>query len=295
MWRPWSRSRGGKRPLPRQTLQRAVEARGIGLHSGATIRLRLEPAEPGSGVRFERRDLPGSSPIPADWTLVTATERRTELTGAGSRVATVEHLLAAVYALEVDDLTIGLDGPEVPLFDGAYTPFVELLDAAGRLVQPGSRRRLTLPQGFDVSDGDSTYRVEPAEVLTLSARLEYTEAVIGWQSAEVVLTAENFRREIAAARTYGFRREVEPLQARGLLAGATTDSAILLEPDRVVNTTLRWQNEFARHKLGDLIGDLALLGARPAVRISARRPSHRGNLACVRAIARAARDLENDG
>lgn len=281
--------------MPRRTLARAVEARGAGLHTGAAIRLRLEPAAPGTGIQFQRLDRTECPAIPAHWTVVSATERRTELRRDGAAIATVEHLLAAVFALEIDDLTIGVDGPEVPIFDGSYHRFIALLDEGGVLQHRGTVEPLQVARGFEIVDGDSRYRVEPAERLELSVTLEYSEPVIGTQTAEMVLSPAEFRTEIAPARTYGFRHEVEPLQARGLLRGATRDSAILLEADRVVNTALRWPNEFARHKLGDLIGDLALLGGRPLVRISARRPSHRGNLACVGAIARAANERENRG
>ena len=277
--------------MPRRTIARAAELRGTGLHTGAEVTVRLEPELPGRGVVFRRSDL-GNRLIPARLDAVGASERRTSLRMGAERLDTVEHLLAAVYVAGIDDLVIVLDGPEVPILDGSFTPFVELLADAGRLETPGGPAELRLARSLEVQEGDARYAIEPGEGLAIDLTLDYTEPVIGRQRTSWVVTAESFAREIAPARTFGFLAEVTPLRRRGLLAGATESAAIVLSPVAVLNTTLRWPDEFARHKLGDLIGDLALLGARLNLRVVAERPSHRGNLTCGRALARAARIVE---
>ena len=277
--------------MPRRTIARAVELAGTGLHTGAEVNLRLEPAPPGRGIVFQRSDL-GNRVIPARLEAVGLSDRRTALRLGAARVETVEHLLAAVYAAGVDDLAIVLDGPEVPILDGSFAPFVELLADAGQAEMPGGPAELRLDRLLEVQEGDARYSIQPGEGLAVDLTLDYTEPVIGRQRTSWVISAESFAHEIAPARTFGFLAEVAPLRERGLLAGASEHAAIVLSPVAVLNTSLRWPDEFARHKLGDLIGDFALLGARLNLRVAAERPSHRGNLTCGRALARAARIME---
>ena len=255
--------------------------------------MRLEPGETGQGIVFERRDLGRGSLIPAGLDHVAATERRTALRNGSHQVDTVEHLLAALYALEIDDLCVVLRGPEIPIVDGSFAPFVALVDQAGRLDRAGPVRRAQISATLRVTEGDAIYRIKPAEGLDLRVTLVYDEPVIGRQCAALRISGESFREEIQAARTFGFLREVEMLRARGLVGGATTDCAIVLDRDSVLNTALHWPDEFARHKAGDLLGDLALIGARLNVHVDAYRPSHHGNIACARAIVRAARFTED--
>lgn len=253
--------------------------------------MRLEPGEPGQGILFRRRDLGGRA-IPAGLDSVAATERRTALRGGAERVDTVEHLLAAVYASGIDDLTIVLDGPEVPILDGSFAPFMTLVEGAGSVELAGRATELRLDHPMAVEEGGAKYRLVPDEGLTIDLTLDYQEPVIGRQRAVWRVDRETFRAEIAPARTFGFLDEVEPLRERGLLAGATAECAMVLSPVAVLNTSPRWPDEFARHKVGDLIGDLALLGARLNLRVIAERPSHRGNLTCGRALKRVARIVE---
>jgi UDP-3-O-acyl N-acetylglucosamine deacetylase len=278
--------------VPRRTIARAVDLRGIGLHTGATASLTLEPAPAGQGIVFERRDLSGRRRIPARLESVAAMERRTALRNGAHRVDTVEHLLAALYAIGVDDATIAVEGPEVPILDGSFAPFVALAESAGLRGQPGPLNVARVDAPLEVIEGDARYLVESGETFSMQVSLEYAEPVIGQQTVTCEVTADSFCREIQGARTFGFLGEVEALRLRGLLGGATADCAIVLDETSVLNTTLRWPDEFARHKLGDLIGDLALIGTRLKARIAASRPSHRGNIACARAIARAARYTE---
>lgn len=278
--------------MPRRTVARVAEVAGIGLHTGAPARLRVRPASVGSGLRFERRDVAAPRPIPVHVASVAATERRTALRAGAQRVETVEHLLAAVMAAEIDDLLVEVDGPEVPILDGSFAPFAALLAEAGPVEHGGAARVATLREPATLELDGAWYLAEPAAEARLTVTLEYQESVIGRQSASVALSAGAFAREIAPARTFGFLAEVAALKARGLLAGATEDCAIVLAEDRPLNTTLRWPDEFARHKVGDLLGDLALLGARCRFAVSAVRPSHRGNIALVRLLAGRVRPSE---
>jgi UDP-3-O-acyl N-acetylglucosamine deacetylase len=274
--------------VTRRTVARTAELSGTGLHTGVQCRLTLEPGVAGRGIRFLRGDVV----IPARLEQVVATERRTTLQAGGERIETVEHLLAAAFALGLDDLTVRLDGPEVPILDGSFAPFVALIIEAGRVDQAGGAPTRVLDRPLDVTEGEAKYRVEPADRLVVEVLLDYAAPVIGRQAAACTVSEAAFRDELAAARTFGFLAEVDALRARGLLSGATGDCAIVLSDNAVLNTTLRWPDEFARHKAGDLIGDLALLGSRLAMRVQAIRPSHHGNVACARAIAAAARFLE---
>jgi len=274
--------------VTRRTVARTAELSGVGLHTGSACRVRLTPAAAGTGIVFVRE----GQPIPARLAQVVATERRIALHAGSHRVETVEHLLAAVHALGIDDLTVNVDGPELPILDGSFAPFLALIEEAGAADQAGAVRIAMLAHPLEVVEGEASYRIEPAEEYTVEVALEYREPVIGRQRHRCTVTGQSFRTEIAKARTFGFLADVGALQARGLLGGATADCAVVLSEDAVLNTTLHWPDEFARHKLGDLIGDLALLGTRLAVRIEASRPSHSGNIACARAIAAAARYLE---
>jgi len=278
--------------VSRRTIARPAELAGTGLHSGASCRIRLEPAAGGTGIVFAPSDHPRAE-IPARLDRVVAAERRTALGRDGARVETVEHLLAALYALGIDDARVVVHGPEVPILDGAFEPFVELIDRAGWSETGGRAGRLELAAALDVREGDAHYRIEPGERLVIKVQLSYAHPAIGHQSAEHPVGPGEFRSELQRARTFGMLEEVAALQARGLLRGASERCAVVLNDQGIVNTALRWPNEFARHKAGDLIGDLALLGARLQARVDAFRPSHRGNITCARAIARAARYTED--
>lgn len=271
--------------MMRRTIRHPVELAGHGLHTGAPARVRLQPDGPGTGLRFWRADLGAGALIRASLEHVVATDRRTTLEADGVRVETVEHLLAALAAHQVDDLLVELHGPEVPILDGSFAPFWAAIDSAGLAEHDSPRPVHRVERPLELTVGAARYAVTPAEELGLEVTLEYAEPVIGTQSAGVERVAERFGAEVAAARTYGFARELAALQARGLGAGAVEGCGILLDATGPRGTTLRWPNEFARHKLGDLLGDLALLGGRLAFRVSAWRPSHLGNVACARLVA----------
>ncbi len=274
--------------MARRTLAGRAELSGTGLHTGAQTTVRLSAGEAGTGILFRRTDLPGAPTIPARSGQVDATERRTGLAAGTATVQTVEHLLAAAHALELDDLLIELDGPEPPILDGSFLPWLDALEQAGIGEREGDPAVLRVTQPFTVEEGDAKYVVAPSKGLRITATIEWDHPVIGRQSASYDISAESFRREIAPARTFGFVHEVELLQQRGLLKGASPEMAVVLSDTEVATGELRWPDEFVRHKIGDIVGDLALLGARIEGHIIAERPSHQGNVALARALARQA-------
>ena len=272
--------------MPRRTLAHTAKLSGTGLHTGAHTVVHLNPGDPGSGIVFRRDDLPGAPLIPARVGQVEATQRRTGLANGKATIDTVEHLLAAAHAWQVDDLLVRIDGPEPPILDGSFLPWFEAIEKAGVVEHDGEAAVLRVVEPFTVLAGDASYVVAPGDGLQLTATIEWDHPVIGRQSASFFMTPEVFRREIAGARTFGFLHEVEALQHRGLLKGASPEMAVVLDATGVTSGGLRWPDEFVRHKLGDILGDLALLGARIEGRIVAERPSHQGNIALAHALAR---------
>jgi UDP-3-O-[3-hydroxymyristoyl] N-acetylglucosamine deacetylase/3-hydroxyacyl-[acyl-carrier-protein] dehydratase len=260
----------------------------VGLHTGATTRVSCLPGGPDQGIIFRRTDLPARPEIPARASEVEATERRTAIGHGDTTIHTVEHLLAAVVALELDDLVIELDGPEPPILDGSFLPYLDLLEGAGVGINEGEPANYRVTEPFTLSEGDASYVVSPADRLRLTTTIEWSHPLIGRQTGSWDITPQSFRHELARARTFGFTREVEELRNRGLLKGGSTDSAVVLGETDVIGTTLRWPDEFVRHKAGDILGDLALVGGRVQAHVMATRPSHQGNVALARAITRTA-------
>jgi UDP-3-O-[3-hydroxymyristoyl] N-acetylglucosamine deacetylase/3-hydroxyacyl-[acyl-carrier-protein] dehydratase len=262
--------------------------RGTGLHTGAVTEATFLPAVAGRGIVFRRTDLNGTPEVPARLTEVEAVERRTAIGRGEATIHTVEHLLAAVAAHEIDDLTIDLSGPEPPILDGSVLPYFEALAQAGPTDVGGEPAVLNVQAPFTVTEGDSAYVVAPAKALRLTVTIEWPHPLIGRQTGTYDLTAAAFAAELAPARTFGFTSEVAQLQAKGLIKGASAANAIVLDEWGIANGgTLRWPDEFVRHKAADIIGDLALTGARVHAHVVATRPSHGGNVALARALARA--------
>jgi UDP-3-O-[3-hydroxymyristoyl] N-acetylglucosamine deacetylase/3-hydroxyacyl-[acyl-carrier-protein] dehydratase len=274
-------------PMPRRTLAQDVTLRGVALHTGAAVSVVCRPAPARAGITFRRVDL-GTAPVPARVHHVGATERRTALGAGGASVSTVEHLLASALALGVDDMSVEVDGPELPIADGSFAPWVATLERGGLVEQPGEPWRYRCVAPFEMVSGGSRYRVEPCDDFRLTVTVEWDHPVIGRQTGSWTVDGETFSREIAPARTFGFQREAEALQARGFALGGAVDNVIVLSDDGVVGTTLRWPDEFVRHKAGDVIGDLALVGGRIAAHVIAERPSHQGNVALARRLVRTA-------
>ncbi len=275
-------------PTPRRSIAGSVEVTGTGIHTGATTTLTFRPAPAGFGVVFRRTDLTGQPQVRAVAENVSSVERRTALAAGEATVTTVEHVLAAVAAHGVDDLLIDVDGPEPPNGDGSARPFFEALARAGIAENGGSAAGFRVSAPLTVREGDATYLIAPYDGLRLTVTIEWPHPLIGRQSGCYDISPERFATELAGARTFGFVAEAEALKAKGLGRGARQDGAILLSDAAVVGTTLRWPDEFVRHKAADLLGDLALLGGRLDAEIVGFRPSHQGNVAVVRALRRVA-------
>ena len=262
---------------------------GTGLHTGATTEATFRPAPAGSGVVFRRADLADAPQVPARLTEVEALERRTAIGRGPLTIHTVEHLLAAVAAHEIDDLLVELTGPEPPIVDGSVQPYFEALAKAEPVEVEGEPTVLTVAAPFTVTEGDASYVVAPAKTLRLTVTIEWAHPLIGRQAGTYDVTPETFAHDLAPARTFGFTSEIDGLKARGLIKGATASNTIVLDERGVVNGgKLRWPDEFVRHKAADIVGDLALTGARIRAHVVATRPSHVGNIALARALARAA-------
>jgi UDP-3-O-[3-hydroxymyristoyl] N-acetylglucosamine deacetylase/3-hydroxyacyl-[acyl-carrier-protein] dehydratase len=268
-----------------QTLAGEAWLEGTGLHTGEPARIGFKPAPEGSGIRFQRVDLPDSPVVAADLDFVAATDRGTTLAAGEARVHTVEHVLGAVVAQQVDNLLIEVSGPEVPIGDGSFRPFFDLLARVGLKVQQAPAPVLTVdrPFSFD-APGGAFYVAAPGHSLRISATIEFDHPLVLRQFASFDVTPEGFAVDLAPARTFGFLREAEELRARGLARGATAQNAIVLDDHGLVEGELRFTDEFVRHKIGDVIGDLALLGQRLHSHVLTERPSHAGNIALVRRL-----------
>ena len=271
--------------MSRRTVARRVTLSGVGLHMGVPVNLAFEPAGPGAGIAF-RRDDRGGLEIAARVGNAVLAERRTQLGEGAGALHTVEHVLAAVAAQEVDDIVIAMDGPEPPIMDGSAGPFFDALGSAGFVDQRGEAEVFTIEEPVSIVDGESRYTASPGQGLTLDVEIDFPHPLIGMQRGRYRVTPEEFASELAGARTFGFVHEVEALRSRGLIRGASTANAVVLDARGVVESTLRWPDEFVRHKAMDCVGDLALIGGRLNAEIEAVRPSHRGTILFVRELAR---------
>lgn len=272
-------------PPKQQTVAAGATFEGVGLHTGEMAQLRILPAESGTGIRFRRVDLEGSPEIPATLEHLVSTDRGTNLGVGEARVNTVEHLLAAAAGLGLDNLLIEIDGPEMPIGDGSFQPFVDVLLRAGIETQSEAAQVIKVSEPLSV-DGPNggRYVAYPGAGLRISTSIDFDHPSIGRQFRALELSQEEFERDIAGARTFGFKAEAEALHARGLALGATLENAIILDDSGIVSGSLRFEDEFVRHKIGDLVGDLSLIGARVQGHIVADRPSHAGNIELARAI-----------
>ena len=268
----------------RRTVGARVVLEGIGLHLGRQCRLTFAPAAPGAGIVFRRVDLPGVPETPATVERAILTERRTQLGEGDGALHTVEHVLAAIAGAGVDDIHIEMDSAEPPILDGSARPFLEALRSAGIVEHGGRAHELRLTECVRVVEGDSVYIAYPSNTLELDVSINFAHPLIGEQTGRWRVTKESFARELAGARTFGFIREVEILRAKGLIQGASTSNTVVLDETAVLDTALRWPDEFLRHKALDMLGDLALAGKRVKARITATKPSHRGTVTFVREL-----------
>lgn len=242
-----------------RTIRRSVTCAGIGLHSGLKVTLSLKPAPANWGIRFQRTDLPGSE-IPAHVTHLSGRQQlQTGLVSDKASVDTVEHLLAALRSLGVDNVTVELNHPEVPIMDGSAAPWVYLIQDAGIKELAAPRRTIRVLKGIQVQDGDKRIALFPADRFKISYTISFDHPLLRHQQKTLDLDEQVFMDEIAPARTFGFLKEVEMLRQRGLALGGSLENAIVLGETGVLNP-LRFEDEFVRHKILDVIGDLALVG-----------------------------------
>jgi len=280
--------------VKRKTISAHVSITGIGLHSGIYTKVALHPARAGAGITFVRADL-GGLRIPALQASTTALDYATTVGKDDVSVGTVEHLLSAIMACGITDVDIHIDGPEVPIVDGSALPFMHLIDAAGVREVGGEVPVLRVREPIEVVDGDKSIRLMPSNRLVLKYKIDFDHPTIGKQAFHFDFEHETFLRKIAPARTFGFMRDVEKMRAAGLARGGSVENCIVLDERGVVNGPLRFKDEFVRHKILDLVGDLALIG-RPIVgEITAHRAGHALHSRFVEKVLRAATEEMEEG
>ncbi len=246
-----------------RTLKDAIRATGIGLHTGRKVLMVLRPAPPNTGIVFRRTDLDPPVDIPARATNVTETTLGTTLMHDGAGVSTVEHLLSAFAGLGIDNAFIELTAGEVPIMDGSAGPFVFLIQSAGIEMQNSPKRFVRVRRRVEVQEGDKWARFDPHEGFRVNFEIEFDHPVFHRHSQRATMdfSTTTFLKEVSRARTFGFMRDMEALRGRNLALGGTLDNAIVLDDYRILNEDgLRFEDEFVRHKILDVIGDLYLLG-----------------------------------
>lgn len=275
--------------MSRTTLARPAVLEGIGLHLGEVCRVTFQPAKSRQGIVFRRTDCAGHPRIRAHVSEVSGSDRHTRLGKGESAVHTVEHVLAAVTGMGIDDLTIEMNAPEPPILDGSAAPFLAAFTEAGLATLDGEPEFLRLREPVRIIDGASVYEAYPSEKLELDVTIEFPHPMIGRQSRCFTVTSDSFATELSGARTFGFVHEVDELRAKGLIKGASLLNAVVMDDTDILSGDLRWADEFVRHKALDCVGDLALAGARVRARIVAVKPSHRGTVTLVREMVKAGR------
>jgi len=245
--------------MQQRTIKKSIEVVGIGLHKGEPIKLRLEPLDVDAGIVFYREDL--ALTIPLSPSSVIDTRMATVIGSDKGFISTIEHFLSAVYAYGIDNMRVIVDGNEMPIMDGSSISFCLLLDEAGIEEQDASKKILCVKEPIEVKDGNKFVRLLPHDTAQFDFRIKFDHPVIGEQSERFDFSTQNFIEEIARARTFGFAKDIQYLQSQGLAMGATLQNAIGLDDHKVLNPEgLRFDNEFARHKILDAMGDMMVSG-----------------------------------
>jgi UDP-3-O-acyl N-acetylglucosamine deacetylase len=266
------------------TIRREVSLEGIGLHSGVVTKITLIPASADTGIVFRG---PDGTLIPANAEHVIDSNFATTVGAFGVRVRTIEHLMAAAAAMGVDNLVVDVSGGEVPAADGSALPFIDLLVSAGIAALPARRHPIVIDEPVRVGDDSRWIHVLPAESFRISYTLDNTHPAIGVQAATFDMTEEAFAKEVAPARTYGLLRDVPMMRKNGLALGGSLNNAVVVGKRSVLNDSLRFADEFVRHKVLDLVGDLFLLGRPIVAHVVARNAGHALNFDLVKAIRKA--------
>jgi UDP-3-O-[3-hydroxymyristoyl] N-acetylglucosamine deacetylase len=267
-----------------QTLRQPVTLTGIGLHSGEPVKMTVSPAGTDTGILFRAAD---GTLIPANADHVVDSNSATTVGAFGVRVRTIEHLMAAAAALGIDNAVIDIEGPEVPAADGSAKPFMDLLRSGGRASLPAPRRPIVLTEPIRVGSESRWLEVMPADSLRISYTLDNNHPIIGLQVGTYGITEDVFDQELAAARTYGFLRDVPAMRQNGLARGGSLENAVVVGKRSVLNDSLRYPDEFVRHKILDLVGDLFLLGRPLRALVVGRNAGHALNYQLVAAIQKA--------
>ncbi|HEX3436141.1 MAG TPA: UDP-3-O-acyl-N-acetylglucosamine deacetylase [Pseudacidobacterium sp.] len=262
-----------------QTIASPIEFSGVGLHSGAPVQMRLLPAPAGSGIVFRRTDLDNFE-IPATCRNVAKVSYATSLMRQSVLISTTEHLLSALIGRGIDNVIVELDNLELPILDGSAQPYIEAFEQVGVKMQRRKREYLRILKNVEVHDGDKFIGVYPGERYSISYHIDFPPP-IGKQAFIVDLASGRYGREIAPARTFGFKEDEQVLRNMGLIRGVSESSAIILTRRGVINGPLRFDDEFVRHKVLDLIGDLALAGRQILGRVVAERAGHAMHTALV--------------
>ena len=268
------------------TLAEPVEASGIGLHTAVPVTVRMMPAPPDTGYVFKRTDL-GGFEIPATVESVAHCSYATTLMRTGVMLSTVEHLLAALRGCGVDNAYVEVDNLEVPIMDGSSETFAEMIESVGMVEQPLARRALLVREKVAAVSGNRSITIEPADSYQIDCTIDFAHPLIGVQRRSLTLNNGSFARDIASARTFGFIEEVEALRRANLIRGGSLDNAIVLTKHGMLNENgLRFADEFVRHKILDIIGDLALLGMTILGRVRAERSGHLLHAALMSSLLR---------
>ena len=244
-----------------RTVKKEVACASIGLHTGRKVKMTIKPAGVDSGIGFVRKDLAQHNVIKADMYNVSDTHLATTIGNNGVRVSTVEHLLSAFSGMGLDNAIVEVDAPEIPIMDGSALPFVNMLKNVGTRVQGKGRKLLVVTQPVSVSDGNGEAMFLPSPRFEITYKIDFQHPLISEQSYHVIFSDVAYEEEICAARTFGFLKDVEYMQAKGLALGGSLKNAVVLTEDKIINKEgLRVPDEFVKHKILDAIGDLSLLG-----------------------------------
>jgi len=268
-----------------RTLRKKVHFKGIGLHTGYSVNLTLTPAPPDTGIRFRRTDLKDFE-IEAIRSHVAKVSYATTLMKKGVMISTVEHLLSALYGLDIDNLYLDLDSMEVPILDGSGISFVEEIEKNGIVEQDALRKYLLVEEAIEVRQGDKVAGVYPDADRKVTYIIDFEHKAIGHQEIRMELTPDTYRREIGKARTFGFISDVQYLKSLGLIRGGSLDNAVVLDDSGIIDNDLRYPDEFVRHKLLDLLGDISLTGYPIIGHLYAERAGHAIHTALADRIAR---------
>jgi UDP-3-O-[3-hydroxymyristoyl] N-acetylglucosamine deacetylase len=273
--------------LRQRTLKNKIKSTGVGLHTGVRVEMMLRPASPDTGIVFHRTDLSKPVTIAADARNVGDTRLSSSLEKDGARISTVEHLMSALAGLGIDNLHVDVAGPEIPIMDGSAGPFVFLLQSAGIVEQSRPKRYLRIKSAVEARQDDKWARFDPHQGFMLDFTIDFPHPVFGSENRHVAIdfAEHSYIKEVSRARTFGFMQDVEALRAAGLILGGNLQNAIVLDETRILNSEgLRYDNEFAKHKVLDAIGDLYLLGHPLIGKYTAYKSGHGLNNALSRAL-----------